>query len=282
MSSGEANVYWTPITDEASARSGRVAHSMSSLWETVSPPTVASGTGGSGTRVITEVLSTSGVFMGSRLNRAGDSLDLAEFDWRWGGPYLEAEQAKQTPPLERMESELQSSVRDHLNGYDPDSGPWGWKHPHAYLLLPWLDTVVPQLRFIHIVRDGRRMAFSRNQKQPLHYGEIALGAQAELLAEPVRAIKFWSWANERAADYGEMQMNGRYLRLRFEDICEDPQTACATMIAFAHDGRPAPAAVVAQAEALVSTPPPPAAQPQQAAEEIEQLGLHSLRRFGYL
>lgn len=264
------------------APSASVAHSMSSLWETVPPPIVAGGTGGSGTRVVTEVLSASGVFMGSRVSLAGDSFDLAEFEWRWGRDYLAAEEAHEALPSEQMEAELRSSVSDHLKGYDPGSGPWGWKHPHTYLLLPWLDAVVPQLRFIHIVRDGRRMAFSRNQKQPLHYGEVALGRQAELLTGPARAIEFWGWANERAADYGEGQMDGRYLRLRFEDICEDPRTACAAMIAFAHDGRPASAKLIARAAKLVSSPRAQSARPGEESEEIAQLGLHSLERFGYL
>lgn len=255
---------------------------MSSLWETLPPPIVAGGTGGSGTRVVTEVLSASGVFMGSRVSRAGDSFDLAEFEWRWGRDYLAADQAHRAPPSEQMEAELRASVRAHLRDYDPGSGPWGWKHPHTYLLLPWLDAVIPQLRFIHIVRDGRRMAFSRNQKQPLHYGDVGLGRQAALLTGPARAIMFWGWANERAADYGEGQMQGRYLRLRFEDICTDPQAACAAMIAFAHDGTPAPAELVARAAKLVSGPRAQSARPEQATEEIEQLGLDSLRRFGYL
>ncbi|MGH2863867.1 MAG: sulfotransferase [Solirubrobacteraceae bacterium] len=255
---------------------------MSSLWETVSPPTAAGGTGGSGTRVITEVLSASGVFMGSHLNLAGDSLDLADFEWRWGEPYLAAEQAGQAPHLEGMERAFYSSVGAHLSGYDPATGPWGWKHPHSYLLLPWLDALIPQLRFIHIVRDGRRMAFSRNQKQPLQYGEAALGAQSALMAGPARAIRFWSWANERAADYGEGHMQGRYLRLRFEDICEDPRSACATMIAFAHEGKGAPAELIARTAALVSGQRAQRAQPTQESAEIEQLGLRGLERFGYL
>jgi hypothetical protein len=262
--------------------SGRVESSMSVLWETVSPPTAAGGTGGSGTRVITEVLSSAGVFMGSRLNRAGDALEIADFDWRWGKPYLAAELAGEPPPLARMQDELPSSLRDHLEGFDANVGAWGWKHPHAYLLLPWLDTVIPRLRFVHLVRDGRRVARSRNQKQQLHYSELVFGAAADAWDEQLRAIRFWSWANARAADYGERNMGERYLRLRFEDFCEQPQATCRALIAFALDGVAPSEEAVTRAAGLVRTPPALEPEPAERAQLIEQGGLDGLRRFGYL
>lgn len=255
---------------------------MSVLWEAVSPPTAAGGTGGSGTRVITEVLSCAGVFMGSRLNRAGDALDVADFDWRWGKAYLAAELAGEAPPLARMEAELPSSLRDHLEGFDASVGAWGWKHPHAYLLLPWLDSVIPRLRFVHLVRDGRRVARSRNQKQQLHYSEVVFGAQADAWDEQVRAIRFWSWANARAADYGERCMQERYLRVRFEDICAQPRATCSALIAFALDGRAPSEEIVARASELVRQPPPLEPQTAERAQLLEQAGGDGLRRFGYL
>jgi Sulfotransferase family len=269
---------------------------MTAPWEMVPPPTVAGGTGGSGTRVVTEILSSAGVFMGSRLNRSGDALDLAKFDLRWGKPYLAAEQAGEIPPFEQMEADLQSSVRDHLRGYDPAAGPWGWKHPHAYLLLPWLDTVIPDLRFVHVIRDGRRMVRSHNQNQPQRYGEVTLDPDSMASSSKVRAVEFWSWANERAADYGEQRMDERYMRMRFEDICADPQTECARLIAFAYDGAQAPEADVAQAAQLVSDPTERSSplsmrrlkrfarqlDYQRRGRKIERAAQHSLKRFGYI
>lgn len=218
--------------------------------------------------------------MGARLNQSSDALDLADFEWRWGKPYLEAEGARHKLPLDQMQGELETSLRDHLSGYDPGAGPWGWKHPHAYLLLPWLDTVFSELRFVHIVRDGRHIAFSSNQNQSRHYCDVVFGAQAAGWSEHVRAIRFWAWANERAADYGERHMGSRYLRVRFEDICDDPKAVCSSLIAFIQNG-PASDADVAQAAALVS-PPPARTVRQKRIKEVEQLGLQSLRRFGYL
>ncbi|HUB74343.1 MAG TPA: sulfotransferase [Solirubrobacteraceae bacterium] len=252
---------------------------MDAFWETVAPPVAAGGTGGSGTRIVTEVLSTAGVFMGAHLNRAGDSLDLSDFDWRWAKPYLEAEHGGSAAPLEMMEQELQVSLRAHLGELDATAARWGWKHPHAYLLLPWLDSVIPHLRFIHVVRDGRRIARSRNQKQPLYYGPAVFGAQAELWGEQERALRFWSWANERAADYGEQHMAERYLRVRFEDVCERPREECAQLIAFTRGDAPSEE-LLGRAAALVK--PPPALAGEPLPPEVEEAGRHGLTRFGYV
>jgi len=252
---------------------------MNAFWETVAPPVAAGGTGGSGTRIVTEVLRAAGMFMGAHLNRAGDSLDLADFDWRWVKPLLEAERGGAPAPLEMMEQELQVSLRAHLGGFDASTARWGWKHPHAYLLLPWLDGVIPHLRFVHVVRDGRRIARSRNQKQPLYYGEAVFGAQAGQWDEQERALRFWSWANERAADYGEQHMPERYLRVRFEDVCERPREECAQLIAFARGDAPSEE-LLGRAAALVKPPPALAAEP--LPREVEETGRDGLTRFGYV
>jgi hypothetical protein len=253
-----------------------------SLWETVTPPIAAGGTGGSGTRIITEVLRTAGVFMGTHLNRTGDSLDLASFDWRWGKPYLLAERTGGEVPhetRETMEQELELNARRHLGEFDAAAAPWGWKHTHAYLLLPWLDSAIAHLRFIHVVRDGRGIARSRNQRQPLHYGETVFGPQAERWSVQERALRFWSWANERAAGHGERHMAERYLRVRFEDLCERPREECTRLIAFARGEEP-PGELLGEAAALVRTRPAGAREP--LAPEIEAVGRDGLMRFGYM
>jgi Sulfotransferase family len=245
------------------------------------PPTVIGATGGSGTRAFATVLQSAGIFMGSRLNGAGDSLDLAQVDWLWGKPYLAAEMAGETPPVEEMHDALQKGIASHLADQRPAGGEWGWKHPHSYLLLPWLDSVIGGLRFVHVVRDGRRMAFSGNQKQPQHYGNAVFGAAAESWEQHVLAIRFWAWANERAADYGERHMDGRYLRVRFEDLCRDPPSVCARLLSFARGGEQTRSADVANAAQLIHEPPTVALE-RHLVEELEREGSRGLKRFGYL
>ena len=80
--------------------------------------------------------------MGSNLNGFDDAIDLAGFDWRWGLPYLRPAHA--AGGAARGAARM---VADHDGSGTPPSGarlairtpaPWGWKHPHSYLMLPFL------------------------------------------------------------------------------------------------------------------------------------------------
>jgi hypothetical protein len=78
------------------------------------------------------------------------------------------------------------------------------------------------LRYLHFLRDGRDMAFSENQQQLGKHGEAVLGSRPPRWRKQVPSIRLWSLVNTQAADYGEQHMPGRYLRVRFEDLCSDP------------------------------------------------------------
>jgi hypothetical protein len=51
-------------------------------------------------------------------------------------------------------------------------------------------------------------------------------------SQPLRSIALWSDVNLRAADHGERTMGDRYLRLRFEDLCEEPVAGVETVLRF--------------------------------------------------
>ena len=191
-------------------------------------PIVVGCTGGSGSRVIAQILRALGVFMGDRCNPADDAIPFAKFDWHWGrfivatsrDPHGVALRAAR--PLVRVPATyaLQFTAMRHRAGYR--EGRWGWKHPHSYLLLPFLQSVYGRFRFVHLVRDGTDMATSSNQRQLRHYGDLFLSAQQRQLPLPVQAALFWSRANLAARDAGERLLGDRYVWLRLEDLCARP------------------------------------------------------------
>ena len=188
-------------------------------------PIVVGGTGGSGTRSVSQLLARAGVVLGTRLNAEQDAEYLTSFDWRYGRSLLASALDAPAEPggadgHARHDRAFRRAVRAHLSGSQPlaPGAAWGWKHPHSYLLLPYLRRQFPEMRFIHVVRDGRDMAFSGNQRQTHRYGPVLTPGAA---VGPVGSAAYWSAANLYAAA-GGAAMGDAYLVIRLEDLCAEP------------------------------------------------------------
>ena len=229
-------------------------------------PGVIGATGGSGTRVLAAIVQRAGMFVGSDLNRSLDALDFAAFFDRWVGRELPAEAA----------AELRGLVaRQHT---EADGRPWGWKEPRSVYLLPFLDAELPGLRFLHVIRDGRDMAFSENQVQLRKHGDAVLGRTDEPMA--LRSIALWRQVNLQAADFGERELGDRYLRLRFEDLCAEPSARVAEVLRFF--GLEGDAGQIAAEEVQA---PPTLGRWREADPELQAAltdrAADALERFGY-
>jgi hypothetical protein len=240
--------------------------------KTAAGPLVIGGTGGSGTRIIAEIADAAGWFMGAEVNPyTWDAMPFVRFDMA-NGPGIVAGRCAETTG-----AAFDKALAEHLAGHDPRC-PWGWKHPHSYLLLPFLAERLPGMRFVHVVRDGRDVAVGKNQNQPRLYGDVVLGPGA---LSPVRSIRFWARANLRAATEGPRLLGERYLLVRLEDLCASPRREVARLLDFACRRRDDE--LVTEAARLVSSVPtigrwrqaPPAIK--SALREGD-----ALARFGYV
>ena len=235
-------------------------------------PNIIGATGGSGTRAFARIVRLAGMYTGSQLNESEDAVPFGDYSDRWINAYL----ASGSAAVDEMRVDLRRLLAEHLA--DRDGAPaWGWKEPRSIYLLPFFRDELPELRFVHVVRDGRDMAFSTNQNQLRKHGRAALGPERDATPEPVRSIALWSWINLRAADYGERELGDRYLRLRFEDLCVRPREEIRRLLAFFE--------LRGDLEALAREIEPPLgrwrAQPPAAVAELEAAGRKALARFGY-
>jgi Sulfotransferase family len=203
-------------------------------------PLVIGGTGGSGTRVVARIVRLGGRYMGDERNGCEDAMPLARFEWEWGLRWLELGSSP------RMTEAFERAIAEHLAELD-DGAPWGWKHPHSYLFLPFLRERFPRMRFIHVVRDGRDIALSTNQQQARRYGSL-LGRAGE--PESVTSAAWWAWANERARADGESLLGAAYTMIRLEDLCADPLASTRRIVEFSEHGNAALSAEVATPESL--------------------------------
>lgn len=254
------------------------------------PPAVCFGTGGSGTRAVAEIMQAAGIYLGPKLNGASDAITLKPFLRRWPERYLEAsgwveaalrgEPSAGTPDPE-MASELAAAIAEQREGIPAPNGRWGWKAPRTISVLPLVFELFPGARTIQLVRDGRDMAFSRNQKQLEAWNDVVVGDLAAE-PEPVRSIALWSRLNLAAVRCARTAGGDNHLVVRYEDLCANPRGA-AVQIA-GHLGIEPSAEALDQATELVSPSASSGRWREQDEAEIEAVrtaGAEGLAEFGY-
>jgi hypothetical protein len=249
-------------------------------------PIVVGATGGSGTRVIARLLQRAGAFMGADVNQAGDSLPIALFLDIWVNVYTARSRLFLEEEARAVESAMIRSLHEAIGRHlaTAPAGPWGWKAPNSIYVLPFLNDQFPQVRFVHLIRDGRDMAFSDNQRQLTIHGRSYLTrAEEELHGQRERSVALWALANLEAADYGERVLGERYLRIRFEDLCTEPVATVDRLLTFV--GSNADADRLAHDE--ISPPASLGRWRDENARILRRIGRVAclqlaLKRFGYL
>ena len=258
------------------------------------PPVVVFGTGGSGTRALQLLLDCAGYFMGTNVNRAGDALDIGWFIRRWLDRYLARSEwvekmwrggeARRFRHPASMAADFRATIEDHREAIGRPKRRWGWKVPRTILIFPFVQESFPEMRAIHLVRDGRDMAYSANQNQARRYAPRFFDESGQDSSAPIQSIGFWARVNLAAARYGEATLGDRYLRLRYEEVCADP----ARMATRLTDFLDRPTRQEALEEVAVAEIRPSSSigrwRERDALEiaELERAGGEALRAFGYL
>ena len=258
-------------------------------------PVVIGGTGGSGTRVLHDLVSQAGFFMGTRLNGSNDALDFTGFLDIYvdlvlevaGSPAIEFEQMPRE--LSRgAQTDFQESAERFLRDKPISANYWGWKNPRSMFVLPVIQSVFPTFRFVHLIRDGRDMALSANQNQLRKHGLAILADGSDDLG-PVRSAQFWSKANLDVALWCSKSLGARYLRVRFEDLCANPAEVVRQLEDFlfvSDDKRVSAERLLRQVDLrAIKKPASLGRWKSESAETISELERHlmpALLEFGYV
>ncbi|MGH2734524.1 MAG: sulfotransferase family protein [Actinomycetota bacterium] len=96
---------------------------------------------------------------------------------------------------------------------------FGDKTPRYVEHIPFLASLWPQARFVHLVRDGRAVAQS--------YADVPFGPK-----RVAKAAELWSRRVDQGVRDGRALGPGRYLELRYESLVEDPEVALKALCAF--------------------------------------------------
>lgn len=250
-------------------------------------PIIVGATGGSGTRAVHRVLEMAGVYMGRRLNAAGDADDFIYYYDHHINPILSLTRSLDydldgLPASLRQSStdQLGDLLRHHCRDVLPHSR-WGLKNPRSMYLLPHIHRVLGDFFFVHVIRDGRDMALSRNQRQTALHHAALFGAP---ISDPIAlsSMEMWAVANAQAADWAERTLGERYIRIRLEDLCAAPAAVLAdTLARLSLDNVPT---TLDRLASIVESQPTAGrwkrADPDVAAA-LNAIGAASLARFGY-
>jgi hypothetical protein len=195
------------------------------------PPIVVAAVGGSGTRVLVQVLRKAGWFMGNRVNsRNEDSLPIAWFLTKW------LRSLKDFPDVDvhtlaTARRDFERMLNVHRRGIPSPDAPWGWKNPRSMWLIPFLVDRFPKMKFVHMVRDARDMMLSENRYFLREHGHWILGS--DWWRNPLAAqLELWRMGNKRALEFGQQYLDGRYHILRYEDLCQKSAETVARLLEF--------------------------------------------------
>lgn len=228
-------------------------------------PVVVGGIGGSGTRVLAQLMQLFGFDFGNDLNPSLDELGFTALFkrrelWPLADHTPELEEALRIYLFSRGQSlspnpsdedhaqrvdalfdqlEKRNSWREHgalrdrlqfLKRSIPSHERWGWKEPNSHIVLPYLLEAMPNMKYVHVVRDGRDMAFSPNKSQLKLWGDLLLDREAEADNAQDR-FDFWAATHRRILNLC-MAYPGRMLLVSVEALAREPTHHISNLLDF--------------------------------------------------
>ena len=201
-------------------------------------PIVLMGRGHSGTRVLSHACIRMGVALGTTEDRAtGDVIDrgFTELIKR-----IALRSIAGTASDEIAEASLQTfqvAAFQYYSRVGKHERSWGWKFPETYLITPYVARTFPAARYIHLIRDGRDIAFKEHltddEKRPLGKGLLS---KIQALGPPrhLQAALSWAFQVDNFDQFRQSVDPDQVYDIRFEDLCLSPHETIEGLSDFLH------------------------------------------------
>lgn len=214
------------------------------------------GRGHGGTRVMSQTLTASGVFMGEPLNRSGDLLPPAALyeacrvlggfvAWR-GGLDWDFSALHTVPIPDQFTQLINQYLKRVLAAKDEHKG---WKIPETTLVFPWIVRMFPDCKYIHWVRNPRDNILAKHLTDDLglfgiphpdagqllteRYPELSQGVDTpkarEALISRLRGAVSWYYQHAIVA---ATPRPANWLVVRFEDFVNQQEETLARLEAY--------------------------------------------------
>ncbi len=191
------------------------------------------GRGHGGTRAMSHTLSESGVYMGEPLNGSGDLLPpddmyeacrvMARHVVHNGGlswDFSRLHTMEIDPAFTRL---IESYLASVLSSSAPNRG---WKIPETTLVLPWIVRLLPDIRYIHWIRDPRDSILSGHMTDDLADFSVPYDH-----TDNVRLRRAISWKYQVEIVHATPRP-AHWLPVRFEDFVLDQDATLARIGVF--------------------------------------------------
>jgi hypothetical protein len=197
-------------------------------------PVMLMGRGHSGTRV----LSFACMHLGIQLGTSAATGDADDLTFTRTIKKIAARNLASGAPDRVREKDLirfQNAVLKYYKKIGSPQTLWGWKFPETYLIGDCIARTFPNARYIHLVRDGRDLAFKRHLTDD---PERKLGIRllthitAMHLPHHLQAAMSWAYQVDRFDKFRTTLHADQILDIKFEDICREPMAAMQAVCKF--------------------------------------------------
>ena len=201
----------------------------------IDAPIILIGRGGSGTRLLSQLVQSGGVFLGNKLNVSFDSQEWPAVLYPLSLEATALSAADQATRAPYWRTRLRQLAKQIIAESDRKAGqPWGWKLPETILALPHVLRSFPQARIVHIVRHPVTSSLRRTHRTSrpddvigrfvLPAGYFACGRDLSMLKrdEPyIHNAVSWAYQIRKALDALAADAPSS-ITIRYEDLCRSP------------------------------------------------------------
>lgn len=219
--------------------------------------------GGSGTRTVAQILIDAGIYMGDKLNYPNDNLiftrlfknpqwylkadtdeinkRLAVFKKYMQNKFLSlndiAEIFRATKENQYFHNDYKFYLKILLKNFSCKkiNTSWGWKEPNTQIFIGDINAYFPEIKYIHVLRNGLDMAFSDNINQLKNWGfkfGILLNGNETKDEIACKQLDYWILSTQHVLSVSKSMTNRFYL-LNHHDLYENPKKQIDGLLHFA-------------------------------------------------
>lgn len=157
---------------------------------------------------------------------------------------------------------------------------WGWKEPNTHIFLSHICPYFPELKYIHVIRNGLDMAFGSNQKQLEIWGRLyGIAHPREPKDIPRAALHYWACANRVAVANARHLLGQRCHVILFDDLCAEPHRHISNLVGFL--GGALRSDELGRLIALVQSPPTIGRYREHGLSDLDPVDIAAVRELGF-